>query len=169
MTHSPFPAVALWAYLLTAPLSAAAQTTEERDAAEALSARQSGATMMLIPGSEAIGQEFRPLYADRPNGPNLLPLQGDPSTGPSLSLFRYSQDYTNSGGLHYHTHNYHLWVIEGELKHWDDTGSEETAPILGPGSYIYQPADLLHAANCVSERCTAYVLFDGPIQTGLQK
>ena len=84
-----------------------------------------------------------------------------------MTLFRYSRDYTNSGGLHYHTHAYRLWVIEGELKHWGEGGSEETAPVLSPGSYLYRPADELHAANCVSERCTAYVIFDGPIRTGL--
>ncbi len=167
MKQSLFSAAAVLALFPATLAFAQVQTVEGSDAVEALSALQGGMTMMLIPRSEAIGREFEPLYPDRPNGPNLLPLQGDPSTGPSLALFRYSRDYTNSGGLHYHTHNYHLWMIEGELKHWDEHGSEETAPILGPGSYVYQPADLLHAANCMSERCTAYVLFDGPIETGL--
>ncbi|MFQ6550048.1 hypothetical protein AADZ90_019045 [Aestuariibius sp. 2305UL40-4] len=127
---------------------------------------ESGDTMMVIPIGDALDRPFRPLYDARPTGPNLLVLEGDPGTGPSLPLFRYGRNYDRSGNLHFHTHDYHLWLIEDTLKHWDENGSEETAPVLLPGSYVYQPADLLHAANCVTERCTAYVIFDGLIETG---
>ncbi len=126
---------------------------------------EGGPAMQIIPLEDGLDREFRPLYEAEPDGPRLSVLEGDPQTGPSVTLFRYSQDYTFSGGLHYHTHDYRLWLIEGELKHWDETGSEETATVLRPGSYLYQPADLLHAANCISEQCTAYVIFDGPIET----
>ncbi|MEM6793074.1 MAG: hypothetical protein AAF725_03790 [Acidobacteriota bacterium] len=126
----------------------------------------SEAVMRVIPVGEALQREFRPLYEARPDGPRLLVLEGDPKSGPSLTLFRYGRNYTGSGTLHFHTHDYHLWLIDGELKHWDEAGSQETAPILRPGSYVYQPADLPHAANCLSARCTAYVAFDGPIETG---
>lgn len=49
------------------------------------------------------------------------------------------------------------------MKHWGEGGSEESASVLHRGSYWYQPAGELHADNCVAERCTAYVMFDGPI------
>ncbi|MEO1368912.1 MAG: hypothetical protein AAFX50_17180 [Acidobacteriota bacterium] len=124
------------------------------------------AVMRVIPRDDALDREFRPLYDARPGGPNLFVVEGDPRSGPSLTLFRYGRDYTGSGTLHFHTHDYHLWLIEGELKHWDETGSQETAPILRPGSHVYQPANLPHAANCLSARCTAYVVFSGPIETG---
>ncbi|MEM8994632.1 MAG: hypothetical protein AAGF23_07545 [Acidobacteriota bacterium] len=123
-------------------------------------------SMRVIPLDDALDREFRPLYDERPGGPHLLVLEGDPRSGPSLTLFRYGRDYTGSGTLHFHTHDYHLWLIEGELKHWDETGDQETAPILRPGSHVYQPANLPHAANCLSARCTAYVVFGGPIETG---
>ncbi len=121
--------------------------------------------LVIIPFSHALDFTFHPLHAFSPNGPQLHVLEGDPTNGPSVTVFRYSKNYTGSGNLHNHTHGYRLWLIEGKMKHWNARGSEETATVLSPGSYIYQPADEFHAANCLSERCTAYVIFDGPIET----
>ena len=128
--------------------------------------QENSAPMTVIPLSDALDREFRPLYETRPDGPNLHVLEGDPLTGPSQTLFRYGRNYTGSGNLHFHTHDYRLWLITGALKHWDADDNEESAPILLPGSYVYQPADLIHAANCLTEWCIAYVIFDGPIETG---
>lgn len=143
-----------------------AQESTSAPTTSLLSDRQ---TLRLIPTEEALDMTFNPLYGDKPLGPRFQNLDGNPRSGPSLTIFRYSQNYTNSGRLHYHTFGYRLWLIEGELKHWTDKGSEATAPVLRPGSYLYQPANEFHAANCISERCTAYVLFDGPITTVLLK
>ncbi|MEM9866102.1 MAG: hypothetical protein AAF765_00325 [Bacteroidota bacterium] len=128
-----------------------------------LFSKQSLETISLDNGLE---RRFHPLHEFSPNGPRLHILKGDPKKGPSLTLFRYSTNYTGSGRLHNHTHGYHLWLIEGAMKHWGENGNEKTAPLLVPGSYIYQPADEFHSANCLTERCTAYVMFDGPIETG---
>lgn len=156
--------------LAFAPWQASAQTSEvvagEVPARAVAALPKRAATMSVIPLSDALNRAFRPLYDARPDGPTLLVLEGDTKSGPSLTLFRYGRDYAGSGNLHFHTHDYHLWVIEGALKHWDETSSEDAAPVLLPGSYVYQPADLLHAANCLSVRCTAYIIFDGPIETG---
>lgn len=130
-------------------------------------APESDTAMTVIPLTDALEQEFRPLYPERPEGPQLFVLEGNPDSGPSLTLFRYGRNYTGSGNLHFHSHDYRLWLIDGELKHWGADGSEETAPLLRPGSYVHQPAEQLHAANCLAEQCTAYVMFDGPIETGL--
>ena len=119
--------------------------------------------MTVIPLSEALDREFRPLHPDAPDGPHIGVLDGDPERGPSLSLFRYGPDYRGSGTLHTHSATYRSWLIEGAMKHWDAESSEETAPILRPGSYWHQPGGERHADNCVAERCTAYVVFDGPI------
>ena len=125
------------------------------------------AAMTVIPWADALGRAFRLLYPERPEGPQLFVLEGDPESGPSLTLFRYGRNYTGSGNLHFHSHDYRLWLIDGKLKHWGADGSEEAAPVLRPGSYVHQPAEELHAANCLAEQCTAYVVFDGPIETGL--
>ncbi|MEM7504943.1 MAG: hypothetical protein AAF417_23155 [Pseudomonadota bacterium] len=121
--------------------------------------------MTVIPLGDALERSFRPLHAWSPEGPQIVVLDGDPGSGPSLTLFRFTPNYAGSGRLHTHTHDYRLWLIEGALKHWGANGSEESAPVLRPGSYVYQPAEQLHAANCIAERCTAYVVFDGPIRT----
>lgn len=128
--------------------------------------KPNSSNLVIMPFNDALERKFHPLHEFSPKGPQLHILEGDPEKGPSLTLFRYSQNYSGSGRLHNHTYGYHLWLIEGTMKHWDETGSEENAPILVPGSYIYQPKDELHAANCLSRRCTAYVMFDGPIETG---
>lgn len=145
--------------LSASPTLAQAQATGDASGARA--------QMAVVPVTEAINRDFQPLYPDRPEGPNLVILEGDPKSGPSLTLFRYGRDYTGSGNLHFHTHDYRLWLIEGVLKHWDEDGREATATRLEPGAYVYQPANLLHAANCLTDRCIAYVAFDGPIETGL--
>ena len=132
---------------------------------KAVQTKDSNAQLVIIPFGDAIERNFHPLHEDRPNGPRLHVLEGDPTSGPSLTLFRYGKNYSGSGTLHNHTHNYRLWLVEGKMKHWDANGSEETATLLAPGSYLYQPADEFHAANCLSKRCTAYVIFDGPIET----
>ncbi len=132
---------------------------------QSVSSDKNDSGLILIPLNDAFDYKFQPLYANRPNGPYFHVLEGDPRSKPSYTVFRYSQNYTGSGKFHAHTHNYRLWLVEGALKHWDEKGSEETATVLTPGSYLYQPANQLHAANCLSKRCTAYVLFDGPVKT----
>ena len=159
--------IASW--FLSSPMSGAAQATDNDSTDTYLCARQTSTTLELLPLIDALDREFRPLYATRPDGPRLHVLSGDPATGPSLTLFRYSRNYTGSRNLHSHTHDYRLWLIEGALKHWNENGSEETAIVLAPGSYLHQPANELHAANCVSKQCTAYVIFDGPIETTVPK
>lgn len=160
----PLPTIAC--LLACSPSLADAQSTDAVRSGMGSAALEYGATMTVVPLSDALDREFRLLYAERPDGPRLSVLEGDPDSGPSLTLFRYGRNYTGSGNLHFHSHDYRLWLIEGELKHWDADGSEEAAPVLRPGSYVHQPAGQLHAANCIAEQCTAYVIFDGPIETG---
>lgn len=108
-------------------------------------------------------QAFRPLVASSPDGPNIIPLEGDPYAGPSITLFRYANGYTGSRRLHTHSHAYRSILIEGEMKHWGADGSEDTATTLRPGSYWVQPGGQPHADHCLTDRCLAMVLFEAEI------
>ena len=123
----------------------------------------SGAAMTVVPAADALARTFRPLNPGSPDGPQIAVLDGDPERGPSFALFRYGPDYEGSGRLHTHTHAYRSWLVEGQMKHWDASGNQADAEPLGPGSYWRQPGGQPHADNCLSERCTAYVSFDGPV------
>ncbi len=157
--------VLIASWFLSSTPGGALQAVDDDSTESCFGTRQTSATLELLPLMDALDREFRPLYAARPDGPRLHVLSGDPAAGPSLTLFRYSRNYTGSRNLHSHTYDYRLWLIEGALKHWSENGSEESAIVLAPGSYLHQPANELHAANCVSKQCTAYVVFDGPIET----
>ena len=157
--------LAIACLLLFLPSMGGAQSTTVIQSGTESAVQENTAPMTVIPLNDALDREFRPLHETMPDGPNIHVLEGDPLTGSSQTLFRFGHNYAGSGNLHFHTHDYRLWLIEGALKHWNADGNEESAPILLPGSYVYQPADLLHAANCLTERCIAYVMFDGPIET----
>lgn len=117
---------------------------------------------MLIAPVETLS-DFRPLVASSPTGPNIVVLEGDPSRDASVALFRYTHGYAGSRTLHTHTATYRSVLIEGEMKHWDENGSEETATILRPGSYWRQPGGERHADHCLTDHCLALVTFEGPI------
>jgi hypothetical protein len=117
---------------------------------------------MIVAPAETL-DEFRPLVPGHAEGPNIREIEGDPSSGPSITLFRYRNNYEGSRRLHTHTYTYRSILIEGEMKHWDANGSEETALVLRPGSYWRQPGGELHADHCITEHCLALVVFDGEI------
>ena len=99
------------------PLMGCSQSTTAIQSGTESAVQENNAPMTVIPVGDALDREFRPLYETRPDGPNLHVLEGDPLTGPSLTLFRYGRNYAGSGNLHFHTYDYRLWLIEGELKH----------------------------------------------------
>lgn len=117
--------------------------------------------MSIVP-VETLG-EFQPLVPTSPNGPNIVVLEGDVRTGPSIAVFRYTNGYSGSRTLHTHTATYRSVLIEGEMKHWGVDGSEETAAVLRPGSYWRQPGGERHADHCLTDTCLALVTFEGPI------
>ena len=153
--------------LAVACLSACSPPPEGGGAADAVPSAPvdaaSGAATTVIPAADALARTFRPLDPGSPGVPQIAVLDGDPERGPSLALFRYGPDYEGSGRPHTHAHAYRSWLVEGQMKHWGASGSQADAEPLGPGSYWRQPVGQLHADNCLSERCTAYVAFDGPV------
>lgn len=112
---------------------------------------------------EAAGARFTPIYPNNPNSPQISVLWGNPQTGPSAALFRFPQNY--GGRFHSHSAAYHLSLMEGSMKHWDEGQSEADVPVQTAGAYWYQPGDQLHSDNCLSEFCVAFVVFDGAIDS----
>jgi len=101
---------------------------------------------------------FKPVDPARPNSAQVAVLRGDPNSGPSSTLLRLAKGPTP---LHVHSSDYDLVVISGEMKHWERGQSEAQAAVLGPGSYYFQPGDLVHAGACLTDECLMYVQWSG--------
>jgi hypothetical protein len=110
---------------------------------------------------EVSAARFEPLNPDQPNGPQISVLWGDPTSGPSASLFRFPRNY--GGRFHTHTADYHLSLLEGTMKHWGEGQSEADVEELTLGGYWFQPGGQVHSDNCLTEYCIAFVKFEGPI------
>ncbi len=63
--------------------------------------------------------------------------------------------------LHTHVSAYQLAVIQGSLKRWDEQQTEADVQPLGPGSYLFEPADQPHANSCLTDECLVYLVWDG--------
>jgi len=112
--------------------------------------------MVVVPFEQA---QFVPIDPSRPDGPQIAVLWGDRATGPFAMYLRMPE---GSSPLHYHTADYHLVVIQGEMKHWSAGEREEDAAVLGPGSYWFQPGGQAHGDSCLSDVCVMFVTFAGP-------
>ncbi len=96
--------------------------------------------------------------AKKPGEPQIAPVRGDPEREASSIIMKMGR---GAFPMHTHTANYQLVVIKGVMKHWDATGSQKTAPRMGPGSYWYQPAGQAHGDACESDQCVWFITFDG--------
>lgn len=103
--------------------------------------------------------KFVPMNPARPNGAQIAVLWGDPTSGPSAALLKYPK--SDSGRMHIHTSDYHLVVLEGKAKHWAKGEQEASAPVLGPGSYWFQPGNQPHADTCLSDECVMFIKWSG--------
>jgi quercetin dioxygenase-like cupin family protein len=110
---------------------------------------------------EAARARFAPLSADAPDGPQISVMWGDHRTGPSAALFRFPRGY--GGRFHSHSAAYHLSLLQGRMRHWDEGQREADAPVQSAGAYWHQPANQVHSDNCLSDYCVAFVKFEGPI------
>ncbi|MCY1648703.1 DUF4437 domain-containing protein [Caulobacter sp. SL161] len=100
---------------------------------------------------------FAPLDPRNPNGPQIAVLHGDPATGPSDMLMRFSR---GQGVPHVHSSDYRLVVLEGVMTH-AQAGEGGGAKPLGPGSYWFQPGEQSHLDGCLSEHCTMFISWSG--------
>ncbi len=134
--------VALLVLLLT-PAVASAQTAASK------------AAMIVTAFEDA---KFEPVNPKLPDGPQMAVLWGDPAQGPSTMLLKLKK---GSVPLHVHTADYHLVVLEGTMKHWAGTETEDEAKPLGPGSSWFQPGDQVHGDSCLTAECLMYVSWKG--------
>jgi len=111
--------------------------------------------MIVTPFQDA---RFVPVDPTRPEGSQLAVLSGDPAKGPSAMLLKFKK---GSNPLHIHTSDYHLVVVQGTMKHWEEGEQEATAKPLGPGSYWFQPGNRAHAGSCLTDECIMFVKWEG--------
>lgn len=112
-------------------------------------------SMVVVPAGSA---KFAPVDPAHPDGPQMAVLWGDPTKGPSSMLLKFKRA---SGGLHVHTSDYHLIVLEGTMKHWAAGQTEDSVPTMPPGSYWFQPGGQPHADSCLSNECIMFVNWAG--------
>ncbi|MCI0443708.1 cupin domain-containing protein [bacterium] len=111
--------------------------------------------MIVTPFQEA---KFVPTDPANPDGPQMAVLWGDPAKGPSAMLLKFKK---GSNSLHIHTSDYHLVLVQGSMKHWEEGEQEADAKELGPGSYWFQPGNQAHAGSCLTDECIMFVKWEG--------
>lgn len=111
--------------------------------------------MVVTPFDKA---QFRPVDPKQPEGTQIAVLRGDPATGPSAMLMRQVR---GNSAMHVHSSDYDLVLIKGQMKHWSPDDIERDAPVLGPGSYWFQPGNEPHAGSCLTDECLMYVQWNG--------
>ncbi len=129
------------------------------------------AVLVLVPGTSARtadakrtvvvphdGAQWTPADPARPEGTQIAVLRGDPATGPSAMLMRMKK---TDGALHVHTSDYDLVLLEGSMKHWTTEAERASGPVLGPGSYWFQPGEEAHGDSCLSDACTMFITWAG--------
>jgi hypothetical protein len=102
--------------------------------------------------------KFEPIDPEHPEGTQIAVLRGDPDKGASSMLMKMRKA---PGALHYHTADYELVLVEGRMKHRAEGQTEEQTPVLGPGSYWYQPGRKNHADSCLSDVCVMFITWAG--------
>lgn len=120
----------------------------------AQAAPASAPTLSVVAAADA---RWRPANPANPDGMQMAILRGDPATGPSSVLVRFS----GVSPVHTHASDYDAVVLEGNVKHWLEGEDQDAAPLLKPGSYWYQPAGERHADACLSDSCVLYVQWAG--------
>jgi len=66
-----------------------------------------------------------------------------------------------SNPLHIHNSDYHLVVVQGTMKRWEEGEQEAAAKPLGPGSYWFQPGNQAHAGSCLTDERIMFVKWEG--------
>jgi quercetin dioxygenase-like cupin family protein len=111
--------------------------------------------MTVVPREQA---KFVPVDPARPAAAQMAVLWGDPAAGPSAMLMKFGK---TDGVLHTHTADYHLMVLEGQMTHWATESDRARSPVLGPGSYWFQPGNGPHGDSCLSDECLMFIQWSG--------
>ena len=111
------------------------------------------AEYVLIPAG---GAKFAPLDPKIPFGAQIALLSGDPKTGPAAFELKFPRG--QPAPIHWHSSDYYLLVVEGNIKHWLP-GKEAEAKSNPPGTFWYQPGGPtgVHGDECTSDSCTLFL------------
>jgi quercetin dioxygenase-like cupin family protein len=80
---------------------------------------------------------------DAPPGPMIAVISGDPAKGAYTGIEKFPAGF--SAPLHTHSSDHKVVVISGTWIHGEE-GKPEVK--LGPGSYLFQPANKKHTTGC---------------------
>jgi quercetin dioxygenase-like cupin family protein len=109
------------------------------EAGDAKTSQKGGKDFVVWP---ADGLEWKAL-PDAPPGPMIAVISGDPAKGAYTGIEKFPAGF--SAPLHTHSSDHKVVVISGTWIHGEE-GKPEVR--LGPGSYLFQPANKKHTTGC---------------------
>jgi len=142
-----------WRQTLAFPvlfLIGAALLAQGAEAGKAKSPQSGGAKKFVAwPAGDL---KFEPL-AGAPPGPTLAKLWGDPTKGAYGAIEKFPAGF--SAPLHTHSADHKIVIISGTWIHGEE-GKPEAR--LGPGSYLFQPANQKHTTACdAASECVFFI------------
>lgn len=105
--------------------------------------------------------DWRPMNPAEPDGPQMVVLWGDPSTGAYGAFQRYPAG--SASPLHSFSTDQKIVMVQGTTLHWTEAESFEAAKRKPLGAFMLMPAGVKHYAACAEdEDCVVFVTQDGP-------
>jgi quercetin dioxygenase-like cupin family protein len=142
-----------WKHILALPvlfLVSAALLAQAAEASKAKSPQKASAKGFVAwPAGDL---KFEPL-AGAPPGPTLAKLWGDPAKGAYGAIEKFPAGF--SAPLHTHSADHKIVILSGTWIHGEE-GKPEVR--LGPGSYLFQPANQKHSTACdAASECVFFI------------
>jgi quercetin dioxygenase-like cupin family protein len=121
--------------------------------AEAADAKAGGKNFVVSPAADMKWVAL----PDAPPGPMLSVISGDPAKGAYTAIEKFPAGF--SAGLHTHPSDHKIVIISGTWIHGEE-GKPEVK--LGPGSYLFQPANQKHTTACdAASECLFFIESSG--------
>jgi len=137
MTIRNRPAGACWRQLSLAVIMATALLTDATAFAEPAFDPNKP---VALPAWRLVYENVNPMI-------KMAPAWGDRATGAHGTFGRFPPNFITPA--HTHTAAYHGIVLEGVMT--NPFGDEANPPKMGPGSYWYVPAEIVHRTACISD------------------
>jgi len=135
-------------------LVAATLVAQGAEAAKAKSPMKGSAKSFVV--WPAADLKFEPL-AGAPPGPTLAKLWGDPTKGAYGAIEKFPAGF--SAPLHTHPATHKIVIISGTWIHGEPGKADAR---LGPGSYLFQPANQKHTTACdAASECVFFIESNG--------
>jgi quercetin dioxygenase-like cupin family protein len=146
-----------WIQTLAFPvlfLVAAVLLPQRAEAADAKSPMKGSAkSFVVLPAADLKWEAL----AGAPPGPMVATLWGDPTKGAFGAIEKFPAGF--SAGLHTHPSDHKIAIISGTWIHGEE-GKPEVR--LGPGSYLFQPANQKHTTACdAASECLFFIESSG--------